>query len=243
MNPAHAIVNIFIPVVILLGLSSEDRLGVVPALLLAIAIPAISGVAQLLREHKADASAILGIISVLLTGVIGVFELNTRLFALKEAAIPIGFAIVLIGSNATKYPISTLLVDMVQRRDRVMATLSSDGQKVIYREHVEATGRVWAGIMTLSGVLKWILASLVVTSPAGTEAFNHELAFYELVQLPTTFTLTGVLILSLIWYIVSGTSGITGLEPVEILRGGVRTERIAKRLAPIARMYARTPIG
>lgn len=243
MNPVSAVINIFIPVIILLGLSSEDRLGVVPALLLAIGIPAVSGVIQLARERKTDASAILGIISVLLTGVIGVFELNTRLFALKEAAIPIGFALVLIGSNATKYPISTLLVDMVQRRDRVMAALETNAQKADYREHIEATGRVWAGIMGLSGVLKWILASLVVTSPAGTEAFNHELAFYELVQLPTTFTLTGVLILSLIWYIVSGTANITGLEPGAILRGGARTERVAKRLAPIARMYARTPIG
>lgn len=243
MNPVSAVINIFIPVLILLGLSSEDRLGVVPALLLAIGIPAVSGVVQLARERKTDASAILGIISVLLTGVIGVFELNTRLFALKEAAIPIGFALVLIGSNATRYPISTLLVDMVQRRDRVVAALVSDHQKADYREHVEATGRVWAGIMALSGVLKWILASLVVTSPAGTEAFNHELAFYELVQLPTTFTLTGVLILSLIWYIVTGTANITGLEPGAILRGGAKTERVARRLAPIARMYARTPIG
>ena len=243
MNPVNAIVNIFIPVVILLGLSSEDRLGVVPALLLAIGIPAVTGIIQLARERKTDASAIMGIISVLLTGVIGVFELSTRLFALKEAAIPIGFALVLIGTNGTKYPIVTLLVDMVQRRDRVLAALVSDDQISAYRTHVQATGRVWAGIMALNGVLKFILASVVVTSPAGTEAFNHELAFYELVQLPTTFTLTGVLILALIWYIVFGTGQITGLEPGEILRGGVRTERVAKRFAPIARMYAKTPIG
>lgn len=243
MNPVSAIINIFIPVAILLGLSNDDRLGAIPALLLAIGIPAATGIYQLARERKVDASAILGVVSVLLTGVIGVFELSTRLFALKEAAIPIGFAVVLIGSNFTRYPISTLLADMVQRRDRVQAHLTTPEVKAEYHAHLQAIGRVWAGIMILSGVLKFILASLVVTSPAGTEAFNHDLAFYELVQLPTTFTLTGVLILSLIWYVVTGTSRITGLTPGEILRGGTKTERVAKRLAPIARFYEKTPLG
>ena len=91
--------------------------------------------------------------------------------------------------------------------------------------------------MMLSGTLKFILASVVVNSPAGTEAFNHELARYELVQLPTTFTLSGVLILSLIWYIASGTARITGLDTAEVLRGGQKVERIAKRFAPIARVF------
>lgn len=243
MNPIQAFINIFIPVAILLGLSSEDRLGAIPALMLAIGIPAVMGMYQLVRERKVEASAILGVISVVLTGIIGLFELSTQLFAFKEAAIPLGFAALLIVSNFTRYPISTLLADMVQRRDRVHAELVTDELKQQYRAHLEAIGRVWAGIMALSGILKFILSSLVVTSKAGTEQFNHDLAFYELVQLPTTFTLTGVLILSLIWYIVDGTSRITGLQVPEILRGGAKTERIARRLAPIARFYTATPLG
>ena len=243
MNPLSAMLNIVLPVAILLGLSADDRLGAVPALLLAISIPTATGIYQIARERRIDASALLGVVSVLLTGVIGVFELSTRLFAIKEAAIPLGFAAVLLVSNATRYPISTLLADMVQRRERILRHLETEAQQQQYRGHLQAIGRVWAGIMIVSGVLKFALASVVVTSPAGTEAFNRELAFYELVQLPTTFSLTGLLILGLIWYVVEGTSRITGLAPADILRGGARTERVARRLAPIARFYAATPLG
>ena len=101
-----------------------------------------------------------------------------------------------------------------------------------YRRHLERSGAIWAGIMALSGVLKFILASVVVHSRAGSEAFNHELARYELVQLPTTFLLSGVLILSLIWFIANGTAKITGLETADVLRGGAKMERVARRFFP-----------
>ena len=240
MNPVHVLVNIAIPVVVLLKLSAPNRLGAVPALLVAIGIPAIWGAVGLLRTRKLETSAILGIVSVLATGVIGVFELNTRLFAIKEAAIPIGFAVLLVVSNSTTFPVVTLLADMVQRRERVHTEVERLGMEHRYRKHLEASGLIWAAIMGLSGVLKFALARWLVQSPAGSEAFNHELARYELWQLPTTFTLSGVLILSLIWYIASGTAAITNMTPEEVLRGGNRTARLASRFAPVARLFGST---
>lgn len=240
MNPINILVNIAIPVVVLLTLSAPDRLGAVPALLLAIGVPAVWGMVSLLRTRKLETTAVLGIVSVLATGVIGVFELSTRVFAIKEAAIPIVFAVVLVVSNATRFPVVTLLADMVQRRERVLGEVESQGKHTQYRKHIETSGNIWAGIMALSGVLKFALASWLVRSPAGSEAFNHELASYELWQLPTTFSLSGVLILSLIWYIASGTAKIIELQPEDVLRGGKRMARMASRFAPIARLFGST---
>lgn len=241
MNPVNILVNIVIPVVVLLTMSSPDRLGPIPALLVAIGIPAVWGSIGLVRTRKPDASAILGIVSVLATGVIGVFELNTRLFAVKEAAIPLGFAAALLASNTTKFPISTLLADMVQRRDRVRSAVDDLGRKRQYHQHLVRVGSIWAGIMGLSGVLKFALATWLVRAQAGTEAFNHQLAQYELWQLPTTFTLTGVLILSLICYIGHGTAALTGLTPAEVLRGGHRMAKLMRRFAPITKLFGATP--
>lgn len=237
MNPLGAFFNIVVPVVILLGLSSPDRLGPITALILAVLIPAAYGTWQFARSRVADISALLGVVSVLLTGVIGVFELSTRLYAVKEAAIPLGFAAILLISNRTRYPVVTLLADMIQRRDRVRTAIEARGAELAYHRHIVRSGRIWAAIMALSGALKFLLSSLVVNSPAGTQAFNEDLARYELVQLPTTFLLSGILILSLIWYIVSGTGKLAGLQPGEILRGGERVERVARRFAPIARLF------
>lgn len=241
MNPINLIINVAIPVVVLLTMSAPDRFGPVPALLVAVGIPAVWGIIGLIRTRKLEVSAILGVVSVLATGVIGVFELNTRLFAVKEAAIPLGFAVILLVSNTTRFPIVTLLADMVQRRDRVRSAVETNGKQHEYHQHLVKCGTIWAGIMGLSGVLKFILATWLVRATAGTEAFNHQLAQYELWQLPTTFALTGVLILSLICFMGHGTASITGLTPADVLRGGHRTARLAHRFAPIARLFGPTP--
>lgn len=237
MNPVNVLVNIAIPVVVLLTLSTPDRLGPIPALLIAIGIPAVWGVIGLIRTRKIEASSILGVISVLATGVIGVFELSTRLFAFKEAAIPLGFAALLLVSNTTKFPIVTLLADMVQRRDKVRTEVEKLDRQPEYHQHLVRSGTIWAGIMALSGVLKFALATWLVRATAGTEAFNHQLAQYELWQLPTTFSLTGVLILSLMCYIGYGTAAIAELAPADVLRGGDRMARVTGRFAPIARLF------
>src|SRR5699024_8881514 len=108
LNP---IINIFIPTAHLLTLSDDGRLGPIQANLLAIGIPATYGIGSLIRNRKVNAQSILGIISVLLTGVIAVFRLDTTLFPVKEAIIPIGFAIILVVSNRTSFPIVKLLFD------------------------------------------------------------------------------------------------------------------------------------
>jgi hypothetical protein len=230
------VINIAIPIVILVFLSEESRLGPLPAVLLAVGIPATYGIWELLRRRRIDASTILGIISVLLTGVIAVFKLDSELFAVKEAVIPVGFATLLLVSNRTEFPIVRLLFDVVQRKERVeRAVRNVDGQAA-YRAHVERSGALWAGIMATSGVMKFTLSSVIVTADAGTKAFNSQLATYELVQIPTSKMVTMVMILSLIWYIGKGTGRIIDLPPSQVLRGGERLAPIVARVGRIARL-------
>lgn len=231
----NALVNIFIPIGILLTLSSEDRLGAIPALLLAIGIPAVYGITMLLRTRKINTQSILGIISVLLTGVIAVFRLDTILFPIKEAAIPIGFAIVLLVTNRTRFPIVKLLMDMVQRKEKVERAIGATGAETAYRQHIERSGTIWAGIMTISGIMKFTLSSIIMDAPAGTEEFNTQLATYELVQIPTSMMVTMVMILSLIWYIGKGTARIIDTSPADVLRGGERLAGIFGRLGRLGR--------
>lgn len=126
---SNAVINIILPVAILLLLSDDSRLGPLPALLLAMGIPMIYGIWELVRSRAVNISSIMGIVGVLLTGVIAVFELDTELFAVKEAAIPIGFAAILLVSNRMQFPVVKLLFDMVQRRDRVELAVREQGQE------------------------------------------------------------------------------------------------------------------
>lgn len=231
----NAIVNIFIPIAILLTLSGEDRLGPIPALLLAVGIPATYGIYGLARSRKVNAQSILGIVSVLLTGVIAVFRLDTALFPLKEAIVPIGFAIILVVSNRTGFPIVKMLFDVVLRKENVEREVRERGAEVAYRAHIERCGVLWAAIMTLSGIMKFTLSSFLVTAPAGTPEFNRQLATYELAQMPTSMMVTMVLILSLIWYIGTRTASIIDSTPSETLRGGKRLAVLFARVGRVTR--------
>jgi hypothetical protein len=237
----NVLVNIALPVVILLTLSGDDRLGPIPALLIAIGIPASHALVTLVRARTVTIQSILGLVSVLLTGVIGVLRLDTALFPLKEAAIPLAFAVVLVASNHTSFPVVKLLFDVVQRKEYVERQVRATGVETAYRAHIERCGLLWAGIMALSGAMKATLAALIVRADAGTEAFNRQLATYELAQIPTSMLVTMVLVLSLIWNIAKGTGEIISEPPGKVLRGGHRLERIAMRISAIVARFQRRP--
>jgi len=230
------VINIALPIAILFLLSDDDRLGPLPALLLAVTIPAVYGTWQLLRTRKVNAMSVMGIVSVLLTGVIGVFQLDSGLFAVKEALVPVGFAALLLISNRSDFPLVKLLFDVVQRKEHVERAVHAVHGETAYRRHIERSGAIWAGIMALSGVMKFTLASILVTADAGTKAFNTQLATYEVVQIPTSMAITMTLILALIWSIGKGTGRIIDLPPSQVLRGGERLAPIVARVGRVTRL-------
>ncbi|HEV2074334.1 MAG TPA: VC0807 family protein [Thermomicrobiales bacterium] len=219
---ASVLINILIPIAILLTLSGEDRLGPIPALLLAVGIPVLFGIYTLQRSRRVNISTVVGIVSVLLTGLIGVLRLDAQLFAIKEAAVPIVFALLIVISDRTRFPIVRLLANQVVMRDRVERALDARGTHRQFRHHLTHTGRFWAGIMTLSGIVKFFLATWIVTSPSGTIEFNRDLAQFQAVQVPTSTTLTMILMLALLAFLVRGTQRATGLPPRQIFKGGER---------------------
>ena len=110
-NPLSEIVfNVIIPSVILMKFSGDDELGAVGGLLAALAFPVIFGGYELIRYKKYNFIALLGIVSVLLTGGIGLLELDTKWLAIKEALIPGLIGIVVFGSTFTKFPVVRKLV-------------------------------------------------------------------------------------------------------------------------------------
>ena len=104
------LITLIIPSLILMKLSGPENLGAVYALLLALAFPLGWGVRDYLLQRKLNLFAALGLISILLTGGIGLLQLDTRWLAVKEAAIPglIGLAEVI--SAYTRQPLVRLLL-------------------------------------------------------------------------------------------------------------------------------------
>ena len=100
-------------------------------LLIALAFPIGYFVYDYKQRKKYNFFSILGLLSVLLTGGIGILEIPTKWFAIKEAAIPLLLGLAVLISLKTRYPlIRTLLYnpEMIET-EKVQAQLERTQQQ------------------------------------------------------------------------------------------------------------------
>ena len=115
------LVNVVIPSLILMKLSSPEKLGTVNALILALAFPLLYGAYDLIRNRKMNYIALLGLVSVLLTGGIGLLKLDVKWLAIKEAAVPslIGIAVIVTGFTRSPIVKKLLFNPLIMATERV----------------------------------------------------------------------------------------------------------------------------
>lgn len=215
-NLVGLVVTIIIPAIILTKFS-DGVLGPVGALWFALAWPLTYGGYQFYRAKKADFLAVIGLAGVLLTGGIGLLQLDARWLAVKEAAIPLTIATAIIISARAKYSLVEVVMAQLLAIDKVKARLVTDEAQQGYQLRLKkATGMIAASFL-LSAVLNYVLAKIIVKSPAGTEAFNVELGrltvlSYPFIALPALAMLIGGLV-----YLISGIEKHTGLKWDDVL--------------------------
>ena len=213
------LVSILLPSIILMKLSGDDNLGATNALLLALAFPVGWGLFELVQYRKFNFIALLGVISVLLTGGIGVLQLDTRWLAIKEAAVPgvIGLAVLI--STRTRYPlIRTLLYnEKVINVALVQERLQERGLVDIFNLRLLRATYFLAGTFFFSSAMNYIVAKWIVVSPAGTEAFNEELGQMTLVSYPMIAIPSMIMMMAILFYLWRTIHGLTGLAMEEIM--------------------------
>ena len=99
------IISIAIPSIILMKFSGEEDLGPTWALIAALAFPIGYGIYELAFNKKRNLMALLGVVSVLLTGGIGLLKIDAQWLAVKEAAIPLCIGIGVLVANKLGYPL------------------------------------------------------------------------------------------------------------------------------------------
>mgnify|MGYP003344920480 CR=1 FL=1 len=133
-----------------------------------------------------SACSLLGLVSVLLTGGIGLLQLNTRWLAIKEAAVPGLIGLAVLFSTRTRYPlIRTMLYNpKVINVARVHEQLETKGQTEHFEKRLQRATYWLSGTFFFSSAMNYVLAKWIVVSPAGTEAFNDELGRMTLLSYP-----------------------------------------------------------
>jgi hypothetical protein len=216
----NLIFNIALPSLILAKASKPELLGPAGALVLALMFPLGYGAWDFAQRRQANFVSIIGFASVLITGGLGLTKVDTFWFAVKEAAVPsiIGFAVLI--STRTSRPLVNQILYNPQLIDvaRVEAALDA-------RANREAFGRLLAnssywlvGSFGLSAVLNFALARYLLKSPAGTEAFNSELATMNLLSWPVIVLPTMSITMFALWRLLKGIQALSGLDSEQIFR-------------------------
>jgi hypothetical protein len=213
------LVSLVIPSIILMKFSGDENLGATAALIVALAFPLGWGLFELVRYRQFNFIALLGLISIVLTGGIGLLQLDPQWLAIKEAAIPglIGIGVLL--STYTRYPLIRTLVynpkfinvEMIRQR------LNESNNSKAFESRLQNATYLLSGTFLFSSLMNYILAKSIVTSPAGSASFNEELGQMTLLSYPVIAIPSTLMMFVIFYYLWRTINGLTGLKLEEIL--------------------------
>lgn len=212
--------NIIIPVILL---TQGNRIMENPAhvLILALAFPVVYFFYDLKTRSKVNFISILGFVSVLLTGGIGLLELPRFWFIAKEAAIPALIGIAIVVSLYTPYPlVRTLLFSkQVFKVDLIQQSLRERGKEAEMESLLKFSTVGLACSFFLSAILNFVVAShFIQTEPAVDKVrFNAEVGAmtgwsYLIIALPSMAFMFAIL-----FYLIRGITRLTGMKLEEMV--------------------------
>ncbi len=227
-TPAHKprplidmLISIVIPSVILMKFSGEEDFGASGGLIIALALPLSWGLFELVKYRKFNFIALLGMVSVLLTGGIGLLKLDPQWLAVKEAAIPAFIGIAVLISTRTRYPlIKTLLLNpAVMDIEKINQKLDQQNKTSAFDDSLLKATYFLSGTFFFSAVMNYILAKWIVTSPAGSSAFNEELGRLTLLSYPMIAIPSMLMMMGVLYFLWRTIRDMTGFKLEEILVG------------------------
>ncbi len=196
---AELLLNIVIPTSILIFLrkdtfvgealsfiTTDDKTFSKIALVLALAFPIIYGCVDFLDRRKVNFFSILGVISITLTGGMGLLEIAPKYIAIKEAAIPGILGLLTVISLKTPYPfVRTMLFnENIMQVDRINAALEKNNSVAAFEKSLVVSTLILAGSFLLSATTNYFLAVFLLVSEPGTEQFNEELGQMIALSIP-----------------------------------------------------------
>ncbi|MEC7815894.1 MAG: VC0807 family protein [Pseudomonadota bacterium] len=213
------LVSIVIPSVILMKFSGDGDLGSVNALIVALAFPLGWGLFELIRYRKKNFIALLGLISVTLTGGIGLLEIDAGWLAIKEAAVPAVIGLAVLISTRTRYPlVRTLLYNPnVLDTQKIHQALEQRGATAEFEQRLLNASYFFAGTFLFSSIMNYVLAKWIVVSPSGTQAFNEELGRMTLVSYPMIAIPSMVMMMVIFYYLWRSIRRLTGYTLEEVM--------------------------
>ena len=212
------VINLVIPVVILSYFSKPEYLGIKWGLVVALAFPVVYGSKDFVDSGKINFFSILGVVTLLLTGGMGLLEIAPKYIAIKEAAVPGLIGVFTLVSIKTRYPLvkTLLLKNPFILIDRVNQALDENNAHQAFEKSLRNSSIILAASFFLASFTNYVLAIVVLVSPPGTEEFNRELAKMIALSYPVNVLPAAVVTTIAFFYTLKSIEKHTGLQIEDI---------------------------
>ncbi|RAP38231.1 MFS transporter, partial [Candidatus Marinamargulisbacteria bacterium SCGC AAA071-K20] len=162
--------------------------------------------------------SLIGFSSILLTGLIGLFQLKPEYLAIKEALIPLIICIVVFSSQNSKYPIVIKLFEHLLDLDHIKSHLTDKDKEAKFQSVLKGSSTIVGLSFLVSSVLNYVLARVIVVSSPGSVAFNEELGKMTALSYPVIALPSSIILVIAIWFLIKKTQALTGLTLEELLK-------------------------
>ena len=216
----NLICNVALPTAILSWASGEKLLGPKWGLVVAVAFPLGYGLYDFVVRRRFNFISIIGFASVMLSGGFGLMKLDGFWFAVKDAAFPTLIGLAVLASMRAKEPLvhEMLYNPQVIDVEKVDAVLSERHAQDDFKRLICTASQQLALAMFVSAVINFLLARYLLRSPAGSVAFNRELAKMHWASLIVMVLTSMPMMMYALWQLLKGVEQLTGLKLDDILR-------------------------
>ena len=208
--------NLLLPSLILkkgsqwLGISDTSNL------IIALILPLLYGIYDFSNRRKYNIFSILGFISILLTGSIGLLALNPKWVAVKEATIPLLLGIALLISSRTKYPLIRVLLynEQMLNISKIEKILKKRNTTKAFEKLIRKCTLLFGFSFFISAILNYFLAKIIVTTDPKLDLgqFNKELSDMFLWSWPIITIPTFAISIYAFFKLTRGIRKFTGLD-------------------------------
>lgn len=220
--------NIFLPVFVLQkGSKYLGEEGPFWALIIALCLPIGYGIWDYVKRNHKNYISVIGIVSVLFTGGLALFQAEGIWFALVEMGLPLILGIGVFFSAFTKKPfISTMAYnEMLMQVDRVQTALKERGNEISFEALLKKSTFLLSSSFLLSALLNFALA-YVIFSPieAGlpdverAEILNNQIAEMRYKSIFVIMIPLMIFSVGIMWHLIRGMKKLTGLQVEDILK-------------------------
>lgn len=224
------LLNIVLPGIILMQLSKPGRLGPILALVIAIALPIGYGIYDGISRRKLNFFSVIGFVSTLLTGVLA-FPKEPVWFALKEAIIPIVFAVAILVSHRTEKPLIRLFLwnpDLLDTA-KVESKLRRDGHMPAFDRLLFTSSLLLAAALLVSAVANFFISMHLLEGTEGGTAERMEKVGKQwwVTWLMIGLPMMGIMLFAL-WRLFKNIEKLTGMTMEDMLYGEAQTVKVTK---------------